>query len=516
MRNKEIQAAWSYHNQTKHSPQSIQNNLHFLDWSNQPIPFKIYSDLEPISLPQRAAESRITALAAISQAEVQRQERRIPDLNDLTRIFYYAAGITKRKRYPGGEVVFRAASCTGALYEIELYLVCEDLPDLAAGVYHFGPSDFALRRLRQGDFRPVLVHASAEEPSTAQAPAVIICTGTYWRNAWKYQARTYRHFGWDGGTILANLLAMCKALELPARLVLGFMDDEVNRLLDLETDREVALFMVPIGRAKERPPESHPSVEPLGLRTVPLSEREVDYPEMCRMHDATCLTSPDQVKQWRGKTRQNQLPTPAGRVFKLEPSRVDERAGTSLEEVIRRRGSSRQFERKPIQFEEFSSILRCSAQGIPSDLLEAPEELLNDWYLIVHAVEGLPSGAYVFHRDSCSVELLQEGNFRNMAGHLALGQALAADASFDVFFLADLDSIFESFGNRGYRAVQLEAGILGGKLYLAAYAQRRGATGLTFFDDDVTDFFSPHAKEKGTIFLMALGQGTKRKLVTVE
>jgi len=39
----------------------------------------------------------------------------------------------------------------------------------------------------------------------------------------------------------------------------------------------------------------------------------------------------------------------------------------------------------------------------------------------------------------------------------------------------------QRFGNRGYRAVQLEAGILGGKLYLAAYAQRLGATGLTFF-----------------------------------
>jgi hypothetical protein len=34
------------------------------------------------------------------------------------------------------------------------------------------------------------------EPSVAHAPATIICTGTYWRNAWKYQARTYRHFGW--------------------------------------------------------------------------------------------------------------------------------------------------------------------------------------------------------------------------------------------------------------------------------------------------------------------------------
>ena len=70
----------------------------------------------------------------------------------------------------------------------------------------------------------------------------------------------------------------------------------------------------------------------------------------------------------------------------------------------------------------------------------------------------------------------------------------------------------ERFGNRGYRAVQLEAGILGGKLYLAAYAQRLGATGLTFYDDDVVEFFSPHAQGKSAIFLMALGHGQKRRL----
>ena len=54
--------------------------------------------------------------------------------------------------YPGGQVMhFRAAACTGALYHIDVYLVCGDLPGLAAGVYHFGPHDFALRRLRAGD-----------------------------------------------------------------------------------------------------------------------------------------------------------------------------------------------------------------------------------------------------------------------------------------------------------------------------------------------------------------------------
>ncbi len=68
-----------------------------------------------------------------------------------------------------------------------------------------------------------------------------------------------------------------------------------------------------------------------------------------------------------------------------------------------------------------------------------------------------------------------------------------------------------AFGNRGYRAAQLEGGIQGGRMYLAAYAQRFGATGLTFLDDDVTAFFSPHAAGKSVMFLTALGRSIKKR-----
>ena len=154
-------------------------------------------------------------------------------------------------------------------------------------------------------------------------------------------------------------------------------------------------------------------------------------------------------------------------------------------------------------------MLYCSAQGISADFLEPTRLLLNNWYLIVNAVEDLPSGAYVLHREGWLLELLKEGDFRNEAGFLGLEQNLPRDASANVFFLADLEPILKQLGNRGYRAVQLEAGILGGKLYLAAYAQRLGATGLTFYDDAVVEFFSPHAQGKSAIFLMALGHGQK-------
>jgi SagB-type dehydrogenase family enzyme len=184
-----------------------------------------------------------------------------------------------------------------------------------------------------------------------------------------------------------------------------------------------------------------------------------------------------------------------------------------IEQVIRRRGSSRRFARRPITLAEIATVLDRTTSGIPADFLDPTSypaaDQLNHLYLIVHTVEGLEPGAYVFHRDGKSLECLKQGDFRSQAGYLGLQQALPADAAVNIFFLADLRLILQRYGNRGYRAVQLEAGTLGGKLYLAAYAAHLGATGLTFFDDDVITFFSPHAAGKSAIFLMALGHSDK-------
>src|SRR5215510_7191224 len=40
-----------------------------------------------------------------------------------------------------------------------------------------------------------------------------------------------------------------------------------------------------------------------------------------------------------------------------------------------------------------------------------------------------------------------------------------------------------------------------------------GASGLTFYDDDVTAFFTPHATGKSAIFVVALGQTARENRV---
>ena len=202
---------------------------------------------------------------------------------------------------------------------------------------------------------------------------------------------------------------------------------------------------------------------------------------------------------------------PAGEAVRLQPLPEEEQPKDTIEQVILRRGSTRTFDRTAsITLAQLSTILDRATRGLPADFLE-PGGQLNDLYLIVHSVQGLKPGAYFFHREQNTLELLKEGEFRAEAYHLGLEQELPADACVDIFFLADLNRILERYGNRGYRAVQLEAGAIGGRMYLAAYAQRLGATGLTFFDDDVINFFSPHAKGKSAIFLLAIGKPLKRK-----
>jgi SagB-type dehydrogenase family enzyme len=540
--NHKTDVAWAYHDGTKHSFSSVRDSAHFLDWPNKPLPFKIYTTLDPIELPRESAPLDMPALEAISNEERgsateagasmdQRESmlaadrdtgRHSPDLKDLAQILYYSAGITRIKQFPGGETMFRAAPCTGALYEIDLYLVCGDLiaPEISleAGVYHFSPHDFSLRRLRQGDYRGVIARATALEPSVISAPVTIICAGTYWRNSWKYGARTYRHFGWDNGAMLANLLATASALKLPARVVMGFVDEEVNRLLGLDTNREAAFSMVSLGRNSSPSPEPPAEIGRLALETAPLSPREVDYPAMREMHAASSLLNDDEVRQWRGALPLPALPerkdtTAQGRLIALNPFDNDEMSHEGIGNVILKRGSTRRFDRDAsLSFEQFSTLIVRSTGEIPADFLDEAAPHINQLYLIVHAVEGLQPGAYALDRDSRHLELIKAGEFRREAGYLGLEQALPAEAAATIFFIADLNAVFERFGNRGYRAAQLESGIIGGKIYLAAYAQGFGASGLTFYDDDVIEFFSPRARGKSAIFQVAIGKSAKRRM----
>lgn len=504
--NRDVEEARNYHAATKHSYWSVRLGSHFLDWANKPRPHKVYQGLPVVPLPRDIAPPAMVALEAVGAFPSIGTS--IRNLAELAQVLFFCGGLTKKKVYPGGEAqYFRAASCTGALYEIEIYAVCGDLSGLPAGVYHFCPADFALRRLREGDLRGALAHATAGDTSISSAPVILVLTAIFWRNAWKYQARSYRHFYWDAGTILANLLATAASTQLASRVVAGFIDARVDRLLGLDSEREASLCLVPIGAGSSAPEPC--DIQPIAPETIPLSAREVDYPLITQIRAASMLLSEEEVRAWRSGFVPSPLPPINGKYFSLNSIKRDALPNRTLGEVIIRRGSTRQFAQLPISFQQLSTILEQSSRGIPADFLGGPGTTLLDTYLIVNSVENLPTGAFYFSPSEHALELLKEGTFRREAGHLCLEQGLGIEASVVVFFLADLERILERYGNRGYGAAQLEAGIVGGKTYLCAYALGLGATGTTFYDDDVTAFFSSHAQGKAALFAVAIGKSAR-------
>jgi len=446
-------AVLAFHEQTRHTPESVRRLGPGLDWANRPHPFKEYRGLE--SQPPPAAVETLLRLGA---------------------------GVVRKRRYPGGLTYhFRTYASAGALYPVEMYAA---LPE---GLFHFHPGELALRRLRREDVRGALAEAAVDS-ELAAAEAVLALTGILWRTAWKYRARGYRHLYWDSGTMLANLLAVAAAEGRESRLRVAFVDGEVNRLLGVDGRREAALALLAVGRG-EAAEDCGPLPE-LELPVDPLSPRQVEYPDVYAVHEAGGLRRPDEVRRFRagfaGSTSSAATP-----VLSLH----------DLQRVLDRRGSVRAFSPAPIGDDELRALLSFAAAPIPGDFPP-----LTDTFLIVHAVEGMVAGVYR-RSDAGELQLVREGNDRRLAGYLCLEQPLGALAAAVVFFMADLEEVVARLGERGYRAAQLEGGIRTGRLYLAAFARGLGATATTFYDGEVSRYLAPGS---GLQPMLAVAVGRRR------
>ena len=528
--------ALDYHERTKHTPKSVREGASGLDFDNKPRPYKEYTNLPSRPLADRIRPPLQPALSAIAESTPNGDPARDrqPDLETVTNLCYYAAGITKTIELRGRTKRFRAPATTGALYHVDLYVVCGDLAGgadsdgqtagLEPGVYHFDPRTCSLDVLREGDHRGVLA-AATERDAVADAPLSIVATSTWWRNAWKYEARTFRHAFWDSGTTLANLLAVAHALDYRAEVVTGFADQPVADLLGVDPEREAPLEIVPIGAGSstdERSETRATTVDPIDPETEPLSPNEKRFPLIHEAWRAGTLADGAEARLWRAggadadgdadaaaNARVGRRDPGDGERVSLEPVDRETASKRPLHRTIRRRGSCREYQREPISFRTFSTVLDRAVRGVPMDTrpADAPPLSFVDPYLIVNGVEGLESGTYHYHPEAGELERLRAGEFRQKARHLALDQRLGGTAAVCLYFMTDLEDVVDAFGDRGYRVAQLEASLTAGRLYLATYAHRDlGGTGLTFYDDIVTDFFSPRAAGQTPTFLYTMGR----------
>jgi len=185
----------------------------------------------------------------------------------------------------------------------------------------------------------------------------------------------------------------------------------------------------------------------------------------------------------RSKTPVTDFPRP-GPVIQLQTLSDAEMRATHRA-VIQRRGPPANSP-QPSPAATFTMLDRATAAS--GGFLDPPGTQLNISHLIIHEVEGLPPSLR-FMRRAC--ESLKQGFPADPATRPGAGAA--ADAAVGIFFLADLRPFCSAFAT-GLSPPCNRSGI-----FAASSISRRtpafGATGLTFFDDDVTRSFLPTRRQ---------------------
>jgi SagB-type dehydrogenase family enzyme len=501
-----VEVIGRYHAATAHSPRPRRREHVLAGFrpmvpGNRPAPFKRYRDVDreplPVELRPVAGEpGSLDVLAGHATAGGA------VDLDVLARLLYFSAGVT---RFAGGDparVWFRASASAGNLHPLEVYVACGPGSGVGPGLYHFDPESYALGRLRPVDVRPHLARAAAD-PALAAADAVVVVTGIPWRTCWKYAERGWRHIWWDAGSMLANLLAVAEAHGVAARVVLGFVDRDVSGVLGIDGTSELPVAAVAIGAESltTEPPtdvrelDSLDPLDPLDPPVEPISPAPVAFPLVTAAQRATELDDPEAVTGWRhaataGDVSWTGAATPGP--VEVPTSILSAAAPESVESVILRRGSTRVMRPADLPGEVVELALRMATRPVPLDAVP-PGRTLLDHRLAVHGVDGYAPGLYRW-ADATLTPLDRrtgedEATTRRLSTFLCLGQPLGGDSAYTVYEAANLDGVLAALGPRGYRAAHVEAGIVNGRLLLAAHALGHGATGLTFFDDAVREAF---------------------------
>lgn len=458
--------------------------------ANQPAPFKRYPHITPQPLPDPLSSSEMRAADVLSGRTASAAAP--VDAAALARLLFSSAGVTRVTGRRGARTYFRSAPSAGNLHPLETYVVSGPMGGLEGGVYHFAPDAFALERLREGEHRPHLADAVAL-PDVANGPAALVVTGIPWRTEWKYAERGWRHLYWDAGAMLANLLAVADAQGVETRVLLGFRDAALCELLGIDEVTELPLAVVRIGTpvgetpAAEPPPAEEPAkLSELDEDTTPVAPAPIELPLVTEAQRAGDLSDAEEVRRWRAVRPGGLEPTASPPAPPARPPMEP------VEEVILRRGSTRMMRHDTVTSDLLDWGI-VAAQYAPLDVVPRGSTLLT-YGLSVHGVEGVEPGLYGWTAGELRPHRrVSEEDARARAAHLCLDQPLGGDSAYTLFANCPLDRVLDAYGDRGYRAAQLEAGMVVGRLQLAGFALGYGGTGLTFYDDEVSAAFDTDA-----------------------
>ena len=423
------------------------------------------------------------------------------DLERIGVLLELSVGLSAWKRYRSTRWALRCNPSSGNLHPTEGYLVCGRLPGLEPGVHHYVSHDHVLEQ-RAGCDREAW-------SDLFEGGVVLALTSVFWREAWKYGVRAFRYCQHDVGHAIAAVRYAAAALGWRAKLIDGWGDDDLARLLGIHrpadfhgAEHESPDALLWIG-PRERTVDPEVVLPAMGMprwfgRASRLSPKRIEWPPI------------DEVEKAARKRRTTFTERPTGE----RPPRASPSGDMGASRLFRQRRSAVDLDgRTSISKQAFYTMLDAllPRRGVaPWDAL--PWEPRVHPVFFVHRVEGLRPGLYALPRRPEALpelraamrsELLWERvdgpaahvdlrllvpiDCREAAATIACGQAIAADGAFAVGMLAEFERSLTE-GTWWYRHLHWEAGVLGHVLYLEAERAGVRGTGIgCFFDDTMHD-----------------------------
>src|SRR3989442_10354318 len=283
-----------YHEQTKHHFHRYARSSGFLDWANQPNPFRCYEGVTAVRLPLLQKDPAGEHLALY--------ERSRNAFQDFTRetigaFLELSLGLSAWKSIPASTWALRMNPSSGNLHPTEAHLILPALPGVTAGIFHYNSFLHALES--RAEVPETLWQHIKEHLHTDGF--LVALTSIFWREAWKYGERAFRYCQHDVGHALAALSFSANLLGWKVTWLNAVSDAEISRLLGFdqtqwpEFDAEHPELLCLVHRSgAQRIPRDLPSeivseFSGLGFQGTPnqLSEDHVDWEIISRVAEGT-------------------------------------------------------------------------------------------------------------------------------------------------------------------------------------------------------------------------------------
>jgi SagB-type dehydrogenase family enzyme len=233
-----------YHQETKYRRNAMPRGG--LEWANQPALYKEYPPSLrrfPIQPPDRH-EGKSFWEAIVKRRSMREFSPQSITFVELSQLIWAAQGITSK----AFGFAFRTVPSAGALYPIETYIVVNRVEGIPPGLYHYSVEGGQMVLLKEGQFGSDLCRGGLGQEMLEEAACVFVWTAIVQRSRWKYRERAFRYIYMDVGHIGQNLYLAAAAMDLGCCTVGAFYDEEVDRLIGVDGEEEVSVYLGAVGR----------------------------------------------------------------------------------------------------------------------------------------------------------------------------------------------------------------------------------------------------------------------------